>query len=97
MTGRAWLGNLLLAFAGGLSVVSVSAVCESAEARRAVEPVEDHRYTPTAATQIPLCCPLGMFGLSSVGVFAASPKIIQDKEAIRPEHNNYDGRNYITE
>jgi len=28
---------------------------------------------------------------------AASPKIIQDKEAIRPEHNNYDGRNYITE
>ena len=40
---------------------------------------------------------LGRFGLSSVGVFAASPKIIQDKEAIRPEHNNYDGRNYITE
>ena len=39
----------------------------------------------------------GKFVLSSVGVFAASPKIIQDKEAIRPEHNNYDGRNYITE
>ena len=48
-----WLCDFLLAFAGGRSVVSVSAVCESAEARRAVEPVEDHRYIPTTATQIP--------------------------------------------